>query len=164
MATIKNVKSPHILNSLTDFDEIRHGDAYWPPSENRPLKFRIFDNLRTAAVAILKVTKIMTSQQRFDRPSQNLAWSCKNGTLITPTIRNLNLQNPRWRTAAILKTFNSPYLCNCSTNFNKIWHSDVLSPFQITHTYTLDNVHYSQAQGLNLKHRRSLGGKTTVDI
>jgi len=77
----------------------------------------------------------------------------QNGTLITPTIRNLNLQNPRWRTAAILKTFKSPYLCNCSTNFNKIWHGDVLSPFQITHTYTLDNVNYSQAQGLNLKHR-----------
>ena len=29
---------------------------------------------------------------------------------------------------------------------------------------TLDNAHNSQAQGLNLMRRRSLGGKRTVDI
>jgi len=39
------------------------------------------------------------------------------------------------------------------------------SPLQI-HTYiqTLDNAHCSQAQGLNLRRGRSLGGKTTVDV
>ena len=45
------------------------------------------------------------------------------------------------------------------------------SPLQI-HTYiglhtdrqTLDNAHSSQAQGLNLRRGRSLGGKVTVDI
>ena len=32
------------------------------------------------------------------------------------------------------------------------------------HTKTLDNAHNSQAQGSNLRRRRSLGGKRTVDI
>ena len=34
------------------------------------------------------------------------------------------------------------------------------------HTYiqTLDNAHNSQAQGLNLRHTWSLGGRRTVDI
>jgi len=32
------------------------------------------------------------------------------------------LTNPRWRTAAILKTAKSPYLSNRSTEFNEIWH------------------------------------------
>ena len=36
----------------------------------------------------------------------------------------------------------------------------------LCHTYilTLDNAHNSQAQGLNLRRGRSLGGKRTVDI
>ena len=33
-----------------------------------------------------------------------------------------------------------------------------------TYIHTLDNVHSSQAQGLNLRRGRSLGGKVTVDI
>jgi len=27
---------------LTDFDEIWHDDAYWPPTADRPLKFDFF--------------------------------------------------------------------------------------------------------------------------
>jgi len=34
--------------------------------------------------------------------------------------KNLNFQNPRWRTATILKKNN----CNCLTNFEEIWHDD----------------------------------------
>ena len=30
----------------------------------------------------------------------------------------------RWRTAAILKTVKSPYLCNRLTDFDEIWHDD----------------------------------------
>jgi len=26
----KTVKSPYLCNRLTDFEEILHGDAYWP--------------------------------------------------------------------------------------------------------------------------------------
>jgi len=35
---------------------------------------------------------------------------------------------PRWRTAAILKTVKSPYLCNCLTDFAEIWRSDAYGP------------------------------------
>jgi len=33
---------PYLSNRLTDFDEIWHGDTLWPPTGDRPLKFRIF--------------------------------------------------------------------------------------------------------------------------
>jgi len=43
---LKTVKSPYVCNRLTDFDEIWHGHAYWPPTAERPLKFQIFENSR----------------------------------------------------------------------------------------------------------------------
>ena len=45
-AILKTVKSPYLRNRLTDFDEIWHGDADWPPTGDRPLKFRIFQKPR----------------------------------------------------------------------------------------------------------------------
>jgi len=36
----------------------------------------------------------------------------------------------RWRTAAILKTVKSPYLCNRLTDFDEIWQDDML-PYQM---------------------------------
>ena len=47
----KNVISPYLCNCLTDFDEIWHGDAHWPLSAHRPLKFRMFENSRWRAAA-----------------------------------------------------------------------------------------------------------------
>ena len=43
---LKTVKSLYLCNRLTDFDEIWHDDAYWPPTADRPLKFLIFKNSR----------------------------------------------------------------------------------------------------------------------
>jgi len=40
------------------------------------------------------------------------------------SLKNVNFTNPRWRTAAILKTVTSSYLCNLLTDFDKIWHGD----------------------------------------
>jgi len=37
--------------------------------------------------------------------------------------KNFNFQNARWRTAAILKTVKSPYICNLLTDFHEIWSS-----------------------------------------
>jgi len=37
-------------------------------------------------------------------------------------LKNLNFKNPGWRTAAILKTVKSPYLCNRLVDFNEIWN------------------------------------------
>jgi len=36
--------------------------------------------------------------------------------------------NPRWRTAAFLKTVKSLYLCNCLNHFDEIWHDDAHWP------------------------------------
>jgi len=38
----KTVKSPYLSNRLTDFDEIWHAGADWSPTEDRSLKFPIF--------------------------------------------------------------------------------------------------------------------------
>jgi len=52
-ANMKTVKSPYLRNRLTDFDEIWHSDADWPPTGDTPLKFGIKKN-KTSAVVILK--------------------------------------------------------------------------------------------------------------
>ena len=41
---LKIVKSPYLRNRWTEFDEIWHGDADWPPTWDRALKIRIFQN------------------------------------------------------------------------------------------------------------------------
>jgi len=45
---------------------------------------------------------------------------------------------------------------------NDFGHDD--STINVTYIQTLDNAHNSQAQGFNLRRRRLLGGKRTVDI
>ena len=48
-----------------------------------------------------------------------------NGSLNYSYRENfLNFNNPRSRTAAILKTVKSQYLCNHLTDFDDIWHND----------------------------------------
>jgi len=49
---------------------------------------------------------------------------CKIGLLTAPIVKKLNFKNPRWRTAAILKTVTLSYLCNLLTDFDKIWHGE----------------------------------------
>jgi len=100
-AILKTVKSPHLRNRLTDFDEIWHGDADWPPTGDRPLKVEFFKT-KMAAAAILKITTAI-SPERFDRSLRNLARLCKLCLLTVLAVKNLNFQNPRRRTAAILK-------------------------------------------------------------
>jgi len=39
---------------LTDFDEIRHSDADWPPTGDKPSKISNFLKTKMAAAAILK--------------------------------------------------------------------------------------------------------------
>jgi len=124
----KKVKSPYLCNRLTDFDEIWHDDAYWSPTADRPLKFWIFWKFKMVAAAILKITKIAISLQRFDRSLRNLVCWCKMGLLTAPTVKMSNFTNPKWRTAAIFKTVKSPYLCNRLTDFDEIWYSDAYWP------------------------------------
>jgi len=109
----KTDKSPYLSNRLIDFDEIWHTGADWPRTGGRSLKFPIFQK-----------TKITISQQWIDRSSRNLARLCKMCFLTVQRVENLNFQNPRWRTTAILKTVKSPYLRNSLTDVDEIWHSD----------------------------------------
>jgi len=53
---------PINCNSLTDFDEISHGDAHWSLQCTSRKNFEFL----MAAAAILKITKIAISLQRFD--------------------------------------------------------------------------------------------------
>ena len=43
-AILITVKSLYLCNRLTDFDEIWQDGAYWPPTAERSIKFRIFEN------------------------------------------------------------------------------------------------------------------------
>jgi len=76
-----------------------------------------------AAAAILKISKIAISRQQFDRSLRNLARLCKIGLLTVLAIKKLNFQNPRWPSAANLKTVKWPYLRNRLTDFwwNLAW-------------------------------------------
>jgi len=48
--------------------------------------------------------------------------------MIIMIVKNLNFQNPRWQTAAIVKTVKSPYVRNRLTDFDEIWHDDANWP------------------------------------
>jgi len=57
-----------------------------------------------------------------------LARLCKIVLLTVLAGKKLNFHTPRWRTAAILKTVKSPYLCNRLTDFVEIWHDGAYWP------------------------------------
>ena len=118
----KSQKSRYLLNSMTDLYEIWHADADWPPTWDRSLKFSIFHKTRWRRSLSSKATQIAISQQGIDRSSRNLASLCKMCLFSAQTVKKMNFQNPRWRTAAIVKTVKSPYLRNRLTDFDKIWH------------------------------------------
>ena len=73
---------------------------------------------------MMKITKVAIYPQRFDRSVRNLIRWCKMGLLTALTVKKSNFTNPRWRTAAILRTVKSPCVCNRLTDFDEIWHDD----------------------------------------
>ena len=80
-AIIKSVKSPYLRKRLTDFDEIWHGDADWPPTGDRPLKFRIFQKPRWRRPPSWKSQK---SRYHNKGLTDSTAWTIftKFGTII----------------------------------------------------------------------------------
>ena len=88
------------------------------------VKILKFSKSKMAVAAILKIKKIAIFPQRFERSLRNLLRWCKIGLLTARTVKKLNFKHPRWRTAAILKTVISSYLCILLTHFDKIWHGD----------------------------------------
>jgi len=82
----KTVKSPYLCNRLTDFDEIWHADADWPPTGGISLKFSIFQKPRWRRQPSLKITKIAISQHRIGQSLRNLARLYKMGLLTIQTV------------------------------------------------------------------------------
>jgi len=69
-----------------------------------------------------KSTKLIAiSQPGIDRSSRRVSQARR-------PLKNLNFQNPRWRTADIVKTVKSPYLRNRLTDFDEIWQGDTHFP------------------------------------
>jgi len=60
------VKLPYIRNSSTNFDEIWHGDAYWPPTAYWWLKFQIFEIQDGGGRHLKNHKNCDVCQQRFD--------------------------------------------------------------------------------------------------
>jgi len=75
-------------------------------------------------MAAAGMLKIAIYPQRFDKSLRNLIRWCKMSLLTAPNVKISNFVNPRWQTAAILKTVKSPYLCNRLTDFDEMWHHD----------------------------------------
>ena len=69
--------------------------------------------------------KIAMSPQRFDGSLRKLVQRCKMGVLTTPTVKNLNFINPRWRTPSFWKPINYNISANvfyhCWWNFAPWW-------------------------------------------
>jgi len=53
------------------------------------------------------------------------------GLLTALAVKNLNFKNPKWRTATILKTVQSPYPRNRLPDFDEIWHGDAYRPLTV---------------------------------
>ena len=107
-----------------------------------------------AAAAMLKITKIAIYPQRFDRSLRNLVRWCKMGLLTAPAVKkNSNFTNPRWRTAAILRTVKSPYLCSRLSNFDEIWHNDAYWPHTAERRlkFLISDACWSPESGVNFK-------------
>ena len=124
----KTVKSPHLCNRLTYFDNTGYNDAYWLLTACLLLKFQFFWKTKVAAVAILKNHKNHDISVQVWPIFTKFGKLMQNGSLALWPLKNSNFTNPRWRKAAILKTVKSPYLSNHFTDFDEIWHDDVYWP------------------------------------
>jgi len=88
----------------------------WHTYSGLTVKVSNFWKSKIATATILKITKIVISPQRFDRSLRIVVRWCNMGLITAPTAKN-EFQNPRWRTAAILKTVKSPSL----QSFDRFW-------------------------------------------
>jgi len=85
-AILKTVKLP----SLQPFDRFWWNLARWrilSPYNETTVKISNFRKSKMALAAILKITKIAISPQRFDRSLRNFVCWCKMGLLTAPTIK-----------------------------------------------------------------------------
>jgi len=79
-----------------------------------------------AVAAILKITKIAISPQRFDRSLRNLARLCKIGLLTVLAVKKIEFSNSKMADSRHFeKTVKSSYLSNRLADFDEVWHGDV---------------------------------------
>jgi len=80
--------------------------TYIGPLQRIVRKITIFLKIQHGGGAMLKITKIAIFPQRFDQSlrKMQMQMQMQNGSLNLSDVTKLNFKNPRWRTAAILKT------------------------------------------------------------
>ena len=122
------VKSP----SPQPFDRFCWILARWSklaPTGDRPLKFRIFQKPRWRRPQSWKSEKSRYLLNGLTNLYEIWHHYAKWVSWPSWPLKNLNLENPRWRTAANLeKTVKSSYLSNRWTDFDEIWHGDASLP------------------------------------
>ena len=79
---------------------------------SRPFFFLSLCLRSRCAIARRPILTIYTSYDVLSRKDVRLGVRCWISLLTVLTVRNLNFKNPRWRTAANLKTVKSPVLRN----------------------------------------------------
>ena len=93
-------------------------DAHWPLTSDLPLKCRIFEYLKWRQPPSWKSHKLRYLRNGLTDRYEILYADAKRVSYPIRSLKNLNFTNPRWRTAAILKTMKSPYLCNLLSDFD----------------------------------------------
>jgi len=96
VAILKTVKSLYLSNRLTDFDDIWHADADWPPTGDKLLKFFNFSNM--AAVVIFK------NHTNPDITTRNRQIFAKSGMIM----QNVSLKRPDRYRDKTTKNFRFP--------------------------------------------------------
>ena len=114
---------------MQTFDRFWWNLARWRILVPYSVKILNFWKFKMAAAAILKITKIAISLQRFDRSLRNLVCWCKMGLLTVPTVKNFEFHKSKMADGRHFeKSDKSPYLCDRSIDFDEIWQDDACRP------------------------------------
>jgi len=79
-------------------------------------------------MGILSQTRKIVKVSYYCIDSSHILQNDRNRQLVVVGGPNKRQTNPRWRTAAILKTVKSPYLRNRLSDFDEIWHDNAYWP------------------------------------
>jgi len=74
-----------------------------------------------------KIVKV-SYYRNYSIDSSHILQNDRNHQLVVVGGPNKRQTNPRWRTAAILKTVKSPFLRNRLSDFDEIWHDKAYWP------------------------------------
>jgi len=99
-----------------------HYSRYWTRWQSRYQKLK-FLKFKMAATAILKIAFIAITHRPIVRFQRNFVWGSWTACRQRPRHKNCKLQNPRFRTAAILKIVNHYISVKILSDFDKIWYT-----------------------------------------